>query len=183
MRHTGGVETATERAGPGAEAQILHFQMLARYSSIANQRLYEVCARLSDEEYRKQRSGSHRSIHRTLNHILLGDRIWMDRFGSAGITATPALDTELYSAFGGLRSAREAEDARIEAFMGGLNGAFLACEIRYTNNAGRACADPASLLIAHLFNHQTHHRAQVHVMLSDAGLQPPSLDMHRAIRP
>lgn len=159
-----------------------HFQTLARYNTLVNQRLYAVCAALPDTEYRKQRFGSFGSIHRTLNHILLGDRIWMERFEGAQ-THTPSLSTILYEDFAGLRAAREEEDARIEGFMNGLTGQHLARTVRYVNNAGIAFDDPAPLTMAHMFNHQTHHRGQVHTMLSHAGVQPPSLDMHRAIKP
>jgi uncharacterized damage-inducible protein DinB len=166
----------------GANAILEHFQTLARYNSIANQRLYDACSSLSDDEHRKERFGSFGSIHRTLNHILLGDRIWMGRFEGAGMT-TPPLDTILYEAFSALRQARENEDARIELFMEALTDQFFVREIRYVNSKGVAFADPAALVISHMFNHQTHHRGQVHTMLSHAGITPPSLDMHRAIRP
>jgi uncharacterized damage-inducible protein DinB len=59
---------------------VAHFQMLARYNKIANERLFEACARLEPAEYRKQRQGSFGSIHGLLNHLLLGDQIWMARF-------------------------------------------------------------------------------------------------------
>jgi uncharacterized damage-inducible protein DinB len=160
-----------------------HFAMLARYNAVANARLYEVCGQLSDDEYRKERAGSFRSIHRTLNHILLGDRIWMDRFARAGQTTTPKLNQILYDDFPALRAAREAEDSRIEEFMLAMSDAFLAQEFEYVNNAGVLCVDPATVVMTHLFNHQTHHRGQIHVMLSQAGVQPPNLDLHRAIRP
>ncbi len=150
---------------------IAHFQMLARYNTLANQRLYEACAGVDDAR-----------IHATLNHILLGDRIWMDRFAGGGAT-TPPLNSILYAAFPALREAREAEDARIEAFMAALTEEFLAKEFVYVNNRGNTHADPAPLAVAHFFNHQTHHRGQVHTMLSQAPVQPPSLDMHRLIRP
>ena len=161
---------------------IAHYQILARYNRIANERLYEACARLSDAEYRKQRSGSFGGIHALLNHILLGDRIWMGRF-EGGMKATPKPATILYDDFPALREARRAEDARIEAFAASLKEEFFDQSLEYVNSAGERHVDPAGLTIAHLFNHQTHHRAQVHVMLSAAGVQPPSLDMHRAIRP
>jgi uncharacterized damage-inducible protein DinB len=157
--------------------------MLARYNTIANQRLYEAVGRLDDEEYRRERVASFPSVHRTLNHILLGDRIWMARFTETGYATTPALGSELYPDFASLRTARVAEDARIESFLGSVNEDFLGKEVRYVNSAGEPHADPAALLLAHLFNHQTHHRGQVHVMLSQSAAKPPSLDMHRAIRP
>jgi uncharacterized damage-inducible protein DinB len=166
----------------GSEGLIQHFQTLARYNTIANQRLYAVCATLSDLEYRKERFGSFGSIHRTLNHILLGDRVWMERFEGAE-TRTPPLGMILYDDFESLRTAREHEDARIEIFMNALTPDLLDREIHYVNSAGLAFADPAPLVMDHLFNHQTHHRGQAHTMLSHAGVQPPSLDMHRAIKP
>jgi uncharacterized damage-inducible protein DinB len=55
--------------------------------------------------------------------------------------------------------------------------------VRYVNSTGEQHADPAGLMLAHLFNHQTHHRGQVHVMLSQTTVRPPALDMHRVIRP
>ena len=80
---------------------------MARYNTTANQRLYEACTQLSDEDYRLERSGAFRSIHLTLNHILRGDRLWMARFCDPGVSATPALPTELYRDFASLRAARE----------------------------------------------------------------------------
>jgi uncharacterized damage-inducible protein DinB len=156
---------------------------MARYNAGANERLYTACSQLSDAEYRRERPGSFRSVHLTLNHILLGDRLWMARFTDPGTSNTPPLHTELYGEFGSLRAAREREDARIAEFMNALDARFLEAEISYVNSAGRLCNDPAPLILAHFFNHQTHHRAQIQMMLSETPVNPPSLDMHRVIRP
>lgn len=156
--------------------------MLARYNRIANERLYEKCARLDAAEYRKARQGSFGSIHGLLNHILLGDRIWMARFeGEAN--RTPSLNTILFEDLPGLRAARAAEDERIEAFFGRLDPEFLCKPIRYTNSKGQAYTESAPVAVSHFFNHQTHHRGQVHVMLSQTPEPPPSLDLHRIINP
>lgn len=160
-----------------------HFATLARYNSIANLRLCQACSELPEDEYRKARPVSFGSIHGLLNHILLGDRIWMARFTSEEIVATPALNSELYADLPSLREARMAEDSRIEAFVARLDERFWSRSIRYVNSKGVLCEDPAVMLLGHLFNHQTHHRGQVHAMLTAAGVQPPSLDLHRAIRP
>jgi uncharacterized damage-inducible protein DinB len=101
-----------------------HFRMLARYNRIANERLYQSCARLDDTEYRRQRAGSFGNIHALLNHILLGDQIWMSRFKGGGHT-TPGLTTILFDSFAELRSAREKQDAEIESFFDGLEPDFL----------------------------------------------------------
>ena len=161
---------------------VTHFQTLARYSRIANERLFESCARLSDAEYRKPRQGSLGSIHGLLNHILLGDRIWMLRFEGSGLL-TPALDTVLVDDFPGLRSARIHQDLRIEDFFGRLPQDFLSRSFTYINNQGREYVEHAPVAVAHFFNHQTHHRGQVHVMLSQTPVPPPSLDLHRIVNP
>lgn len=93
------------------------------------------------------------------------------------------LDTILYEDFEELQKARIAEDKWIEAFAASLTPEFLGSTIEYTNNAGKTCTDPAALLVAHFFNYQTHHRGQIHDMISQTEIAPPSLDMHRIIRP
>jgi len=159
-----------------------HFRMLARYNRIANERLYEKCAQLSDAEYRKQRQGSFGSIHGLLNHILRGDRIWMSRFEGGGHT-TPALNTVLFDDFCALRAARAEQDAHIESFFAGLSEDFAGVSYRYVNSEGKDYVETAPVAFSHFFNHQTHHRGQVHVMLSQTNVTPPSLDLHRIINP
>jgi len=159
-----------------------HFQMLALYNRIANERLYATCTQLSDAEYRKPRPGSFGSIHGLLNHILLGDRRWMGLFEN-GQRMTPPLNQILCDDFVSLRSARASEDARIESFFSNLDVAFWGRSLSYTNNQGKDYIETAHVACSHLFNHQTHHRGQVHVMLSQAQLAPPALDLHRIINP
>jgi uncharacterized damage-inducible protein DinB len=159
-----------------------HFRMLARYNRVANERLYYACASLDDLEYRKPRAGSLGSIHALLNHLLLGDRIWMARFEGEGQT-TPPLAAILYEEFSELRAAQAAEDQRIERFFESIDAAFFQQTFAYVNNKGRDYVEEAPVAVAHFFNHQTHHRGQVHVMLSQTGVQPPSLDLHRIVNP
>ncbi len=157
-------------------------QMLARYNRIANERLYACCAQLDDAEYRRTRAVSSGTIHALLNHTLLGDRIWMARFKGGGQT-TPALNTVLFETFAELRSAREKEDAEIESFFGGVDAGFFERELIYFNSLKRECHDSTSMAVSHFFNHQTHHRGQIHVLLSQTSVRPPSLDLHRIINP
>jgi uncharacterized damage-inducible protein DinB len=156
--------------------------MLARYNSLANRRLYEACAQLGDAERKLPRPAFCKSIHGTLNHILVGDRIWLTRFSGREAPST-ALDAILYDDFDALRAAREKEDARIESFASGLTELFLECTVRYVNNEGKLFEDPLPMLVAHLFNHQTHHRGQVHDLLAQTDVAPPVLDLHRVIKP
>lgn len=158
------------------------FRTLARYNRAANQRLYEACAHISDEEYRRQRAGSFGSIHGLLNHGLLADRIWMSRFSGAGKT-TPPLNTVLYDEFSSLRTARQQDDVAMEEFFHNAPESFLTEKLSYTNSKGIHYEEASVPAVLHMFNHQTHHRGQVHVMLSQCGVQPPSLDMHRILNP
>jgi len=161
---------------------VTHFQMLARYNRMANERLFAKCAQLDDAEFRRRRAGSFGSIHGLLNHILLGDRRWMGLFES-GERVTPLLNQILYDDFSGLQSARAREDARIEAFFTGIDAAFWTQSFAYTNNQGKDYVETAHVACSHSFNHQTHHRGQVHVLLSQTPVPPPSLDLHRIVNP
>ncbi len=161
---------------------IQNFQRLARYNSLANERLYDACAQLSDAARKQTRPAFFGSIHGTLNHILVGDRIWLARF-EGGQAPSTGLDAILYENFEELREARKTEDSRIEDFAYGLTPAFLSSTMSYVNNAGLAFDDPVEILVPHLFNHQTHHRGQVHDMLSQTEVPPPSLDLHRVLKP
>ena len=101
-----------------AAGLVAHFQMLGRYNRLANERLYAACAELDDAARRKDRGAFFRSIHGTLNHIMVGDRIWMARF-EGGTASSTGLDAILHDDFDELRAARTVEDARIEAFTAG----------------------------------------------------------------
>jgi uncharacterized damage-inducible protein DinB len=154
----------------------------ALYNRLANQRLYQACAGLSDDERRRDIGAFFRSVHGTLNHLLLGDRIWMTRF-EGGSHPSTNLGAILFDDFDALRTARGDMDTRIEAFFSALPAGFLERSLSYVNNAGVRSEDPAAVILPHFFNHQTHHRAQVHTLLSQLGRDPPVLDLHRVLRP
>src|SRR3569833_877875 len=155
-----------------------HFQTLAYYNRIANERLYETCALLPDEEYRKSRAGSFGSIHNQKKHKQQNETIWLARFEGGG-AATPALNSVLYDEYPALRAARAAHDARIEAFFAALTDEALSRAFPYVNNQVKNYVESAPVAFSHFFNHQTHHRGQITVMLSQTPVKPPSLDLHR----
>ena len=101
----------------------------------------------------------------------------------SGERATPPLSQILYDDFCDLRAAREREDARLESFFGKLDATFWSRSFAYMNNQGKDYVESAHVACSHLFNHQTHHRGQVHVMLSQTRVTPPSLDLHRIVNP
>ena len=161
---------------------IHHFRQLADYNSGANIRLYDAYSVLSDAELQRDRKGSFNSIHGTLNQILVGGRILMAQF-TGGEAPSTDFDRELNAEFGALRSACVAEDDQICEFIEGIDANFLEGKIVCVNNEGRTLKDTRHPLLAHFFNHQRHHRGQVHCMLSQARVATPILDMHRVINP
>jgi uncharacterized damage-inducible protein DinB len=161
---------------------LAYFRMLARYNRIANETIFENVSSLEHAEYFKQRPGSFGSIHGLLNHLMLGDQIWMERFQGSGHD-TPKLNTALFDHFSALKPARVELDARIERFFMSLTDEFLQRSFPYINNKGIAYVETAPVAVGHFFNHQTHHRGQVHVMLSQTSVPPPPLDLHRIMNP
>ncbi len=155
-----------------------YFRTLARYNRWANERLYAACAKLHEAEYLKPRAAFFGSIHGTLNHILVGDRIWMGRFTDHA-DGIRALDQILYPEFAGLRVAREAEDAQIVNHADALDLPTLNSTLRYKTMRApsQSMATPMRFALGHFFNHQTHHRGQAHGLLSQTAVPPPPLDL------
>ena len=152
-----------------------HFRVLARYNAWANGRLYDACAALPAGQYHKARPAFFRSLHGTLNHILVADRMWSARL-SGEPTARGRLDEELCPDLAAPRAARVAEDARLIDLVDGYGPAGLAMTFAYTNFKGAPFANTRAEVLTHMFNHQTHHRGQAHGLLSHAGAEPPELD-------
>src|SRR3546814_6376496 len=110
--------------------------MLARYNALANERMYAACATLSDAERRQKRPAFFKSIHGTLNHIMVGDRIWLARFEGREVPSTGP-DAILYDDFDALRAARRDEDERRERFASRLEAPAVDGTIRYIKNDAR----------------------------------------------
>jgi len=154
-----------------------HFRMLGGYNAWANVRLYEAAARLDGDQYRADRGAFFKSVHGTLNHLLATDRVWMQRFTGTG-TAPDRLDAILFETLDELRPAREAEDRRIVDFVDALDDARLAGSIRYRRvTTPEIFEQQLAPALAHWFNHQTHHRGQVHGLLTGLVGQAPELDL------
>ncbi len=155
-----------------------YFRTMARYNRWMNERVYACCADLSHEERKKDRGAFFKSIHGTLNHILLGDLIWFGRFKGEPFTGFSSLDYELHADFCALRDARVRMDAEILEFVDALDESRVAGELHYTtvvNPAPRV--SPFWFALMHFFNHQTHHRGQVTTLLSQAGIDPGVTDL------
>ena len=152
-------------------------RMFADYNAWANERLYGAVARLPDSDFRADRGAFFKSLHGTLNHILVGDKVWMRRFTGEGDLPS-RLDATLHENLPDLWAARQSEDARIRNYVAPLDEAAMAGRIRY-----RTITNPASVeqelgpALDHFFNHQTHHRGQAHAILTGLGHEAPSLDL------
>ena len=153
------------------------FPMLAAYNRWANRRLYDAAGLLTDENYRADCGAFFRSLHGTLNHILVADRIWMQRFTGEG-DAPDRLDAILFEELGPLRDARRAEDERILRYVEGLGEADLASTFTYRRvTSPEVFTQPRAPALLHVFNHQTHHRGQAHAILTRLAGEAPALDL------
>ena len=153
------------------------YSLMARFNAWANERLYECVARLPEEAYRADRRAFFGSVHRTLNHLLVVDRLWSGRI--AGVDrGIRALDQILYDDFASLRAARRKEDEHLIAFVDGLGEERLGATVRFRAVTDGGIYDArAGHILLNLLNHQTHHRGQVHALLTQSGITPPPLDM------
>jgi uncharacterized damage-inducible protein DinB len=154
-----------------------HFQRMAAYNGWANARLYDAVGRLSPAAVAAPRSGFFPSILKTLNHVLVGDAIWMGRLDGTGHAGITSLGQVLHTEFPALKAARVAMDERIIAFVDALAPARLEENLVYRTMAGEQMMTPVDQVLAHFFNHQTHHRGQAHAMLSSTEVAPPSIDL------
>ena len=155
----------------------LHWRMMAGYNAWANVRIYAAAAALSDAQYREDRGAFFKSVHGTLNHLLTLDRIFMKRITGQG-EAPDRLDAVLFEEFAPLRAARVAEDARIVRFVDGLGGDGSARVFTFTPLTGSGVFEQAfGPALTHLFNHQTHHRGQIHTLLTGMVGEAPVLDL------
>lgn len=142
------------------------YQMFAAYNAWCNERLYDAAAKVPDAEYRADRGAFFKSLHGTLNHLLVGDRIWMRRFTGVG-PIPPSLDAILHDSFEDLRAARRSQDVLINRYIDGLDQEKLSGTLRYTTVVNPQTIEQAlAPALDHFFNHQTHHRGQAHALLS-----------------
>ena len=154
-----------------------NFQMFASYNGWANYRVYMAASKLSDDEYRKDCGVFFKSMHGTLNHILVADLIWMGRF--EGVSGAPTkLDATLYKDLSSLLEARRELDNRIIGWTNELTDDQIAGDFTYMPITEPAeVTAPLGPCVAHFFNHQTHHRGHAHAILTQLTGDAPSLDM------
>jgi len=153
------------------------FRAMARYNRWMNERVYGHCENLSDAERKTDRGAFFRSVHGTLNHLLLGDRLWLGRFLAREFRVTTLAD-ELYGDFSELRRERARTDAEILEWVETLDEKRLAAPLKFRSIVGnRDRSFPLWFAVQHFFNHQTHHRGQVTTLLMQSGVDPGVTDL------
>jgi uncharacterized damage-inducible protein DinB len=138
-----------------------------------NDKLYALAAELSDEERKRDLGAFFQSLHGTLHHLILADRIWLSRFEGTTLTQDPSLAND----FDKLRAARKIEDERILKFADGLTDAKMTADFSYKNMRGDPFTHPLWWAVSHAFNHQTHHRGQATTLLMQLGKDPGVTDL------
>jgi uncharacterized damage-inducible protein DinB len=153
---------------------------MARYNAWQNVSVFGACGRLSDAQRKEDRGAFFGSIHATLNHILWADQMWLSRFGAAPAPAASSIPKglSLFDDWEALAAERRRFDGVIEAWADGLDPKAFDGDLTWLSGAtGREMTRSKALLVAHIFNHQTHHRGQVNAVLTGFGIKPDVTDL------
>lgn len=154
-----------------------YFTLMSRYNGWMNEKLFAACDAIPDEIRRADRGAFFRSIHGTFNHILLCDRLWLGRF-TARPYAAQSLDEELYIDWHELKTERQKTDAAIDSWLETLSDSQLKEPLTFTS-ISQPAQHTAVLwtLMAHVFNHQTHHRGQITTLMEQLGYDSGVTDL------
>lgn len=156
-----------------------YVRTMAAYNAEMNRRIYGAALRLSDADRRADRGAFWRSIHGTLSHLYWGDATWLARFALGEPPAAPIAESDRMAAdFDDLWTLRQALDAELIGWAATLAPDALDGDLAWWSAAaGRDMRRPRSLCMVQIFNHQTHHRGQVHAMLTAAGEATGATDL------
>lgn len=155
-------------------------QLMARYNSWQNKSLVASADRIGETARRAERGAFFGSIQKTFSHLLWGDQIWLSRLGDAPAPQAQSIaaSVAMVEDWDDFRRARAACDAAIETWADALDEEAMSGALSWRSaSLGRDVGRPRDLLILHLFNHQTHHRGQLHAMLTAAGARPEPTDL------
>lgn len=151
--------------------------LMAEHNRWMNRKLYAVCGLLSDEERNRDLGAFFKSVHGTLNHLLLVDRLWLGRLWQPPLDVS-SLDQILYAEFDTLSCQRDMTDVTLQDHVARIDPDMLATPIHYVSlHTQQPVTLPMGLILVHLFHHQTHHRGQVTTLLSQLGYDYKDTDM------
>jgi uncharacterized damage-inducible protein DinB len=151
-----------------------YVRTMAGYNRWQNQNFYGAADGLSDDQRKQARGAFFGSIHATFNHLLWGDQIWMSRLaGTPKPKAAGIPDSvSMFEAWDELKRERQTFDQVMVDWADKLDARWLEGDLSwFSGAAGRDVTRPKWLLVTHLFNHQTHHRGQIHCMLTQCGVK------------
>lgn len=153
---------------------------MARYNSWQNEQIFAALDGQSHEVLTQNRGAFFGSILGTLNHLLWGDLMWMSRFDadSTAPGGTIAASVGLTPDHNAWRAQRLQTDAAIARWANATSTQALARDLTWNSSAAqREVRCSLALCVVHMFNHQTHHRGQVHAMMTQIGLTAPVSDL------
>ncbi len=153
-----------------------HFTLLARYNVWATRKLFEHVDALPEDQYRRDVGLFFKSVHGTLNHLLVGEEIWFPRFAS-GTSPKRALNEELETDRHRLRERLVAGVQRWEPLIDGIAETRWDGVLGYVTTKGVAQSLPFAATLSHVFNHGTHHRGQITAAITALGHACPEIDM------
>lgn len=157
-----------------------YIHTMARYNAWQNRSVLDAADGLDDAARNLDRGAFFGSIRGTLSHLLWGDQTWMHRFSGSPEPAVSAIaaSPDMVVDWGELKVQRAAVDQAILQWADDLDAAWLETDLTWFSGAAkRQVTKPAGFLAVHFFNHQTHHRGQVHAMLTAAGVRPEDTDL------
>jgi uncharacterized damage-inducible protein DinB len=157
-----------------------HLTVMAHYNAVMNDRLIATVRPLGDAELAAPRGAFFGSILGTMNHLVVGDLMWLNRmrpypFGQAlaaldGLPKPSRVDEILCPGLAAYEPMRRQLDALLGDFVAGLGEEDLAAPFAYRNRNNEPFTKTLGLVLSHVFNHQTHHRGQITTLLSQMGL-------------
>ncbi|WP_136441305.1 DinB family protein [Pacificoceanicola onchidii] len=151
---------------------------MARYNGWQNRQLKSCFDALDTGALTKERGAFFGSILGTANHLLWGDRMWLNRFGVGEAPDTPPPGTDMTDGSDAWAVDRFRTDAALLKWAEGLQAIDLTGPLTwYSALSDSTLEKPLGLCIMHMFNHQTHHRGQIHAMLTAAGSDAPVSDI------
>ena len=180
--------TPSRRQGRTAVNRIEHIALMATYNQWMNRKVYDTAGTLTHAQLTLDRQAFFGSILGTLNHLMLGDTVWLKRFAEHpahfaalaplnGIATPGDLKQLAFASLAELSAHRAWLDQLIIDWVPSVLEADLDHRLYYHNMRGMAADKPFFSLLVHFFNHQTHHRGQVTTLLSQAGVDVGITDL------
>ncbi len=158
----------------------LYVKLMSTYTSWQNRSIYAAADTLTAAERQAHKGAFFGSIHATLSHLLWGDELWLHRLAGTPAPAVPDIPNSVaaYADWEGLCEARAICDAKMRAWSERVTAAELNGTVSWFSGAmQRDMQRPTAVCVVQLFNHGTHHRGQVHALLTQAGARPDDTDV------